>query len=359
VTTEAVPVPPAAAADAAPLRAAVAGLGRSGVRHAALLAALPGVELVALADPSGRARARLRGFGFGAPAFGDDADMLARARPALVCVCAPQGRRAEVARRVLEAGAAAWVERPFSHALASAEPVFALAGERGLAIGCPFALGHQPVFAEAARAVRVGAIGAVRRARAATYVSRIFNAAASRRYRAGQVAGGAFAHVGIDLLAYVTDLLGDPAEVRATASRLYGEVEDELHAMLTLPGGLEVGIDASWSVPGHPHPDHVLEFEGTNGRLLASDDALELDLLAPAGGWPAGATRIHDATLVQPARFVYESESTSHAFASFVGAVRAGDPPRPGVAQALRVQRVLDTIYASVRSGGVSRSVAK
>jgi predicted dehydrogenase len=285
--------------------------------------------------------------------------MLERAKPRLVCVCAPQHRRADVARAALQAGAAAWVERPFSHALAAAEPVFALAAERGLAIGCPFALAYQPVFAEAARAVRGGAIGAVRRARAATYVSRVFNGTASRRYRAGRVVGGALAHVGIDLLAYVIELLGEPAEVRASASRLYGEVEDELHAMLALGNGLEVGIDASWSVPGHPHPDHVLELEGANGRLLASDDALELDLLTPAAGWPAGSTRVHDARLAQPARFVYETESASHALASFVAALRAGAETRRGVAQTLAVQRVLDTIYASVRSGGVSRSVPR
>ena len=61
----------------------------------------------------------------------------------------------------------------------------------------------------------------------------------------------------------------------------------------------------------------------------------------------------------KPARFVYESESASYALASFVASRRAGDPPSPGVAPALRVQRVLDTIYASVRSGGVTRSVGR
>lgn len=339
------------------LRVAIAGIGRSGLGHAAALAMMPGVELVAATDPGAPARRRLGAFGFRARIHPSHGHLLANDRPDALFVCAPQHRRAAIARAAIEAGVPVYVDRPIAHTLADAEAVVALAAARGVPLAVGHTLGLQPVFAAARTALAAGALGRVQRARASIYVSRVFNSHQSRRHAPGRVAGGVLAHVAGDLLFVLGRMFGPVAEARATWSRLYGELEDELHGMMRLADGAEVGLDTSWSVPGHPRAAAVIEVEGGNGRLLVSDDALELELQAAAGGYPAGVSVRRDADLPQSARFDVEGEALYLGAAGFLAWVAGGPPPSHTGEAALATHRVMEALYASARAGGVPRSV--
>jgi hypothetical protein len=73
--------------------------------------------------------------------------------------------------------------------------------------------------------------------------------------------------------------------------------------MMRLESGAEVGFESSWSVSGYPYSAVVIEFEGLNGKMLVSNDGLELDLALAQGDWPAGHSELREADLPQPARF--------------------------------------------------------
>jgi predicted dehydrogenase len=156
----------------------------------------------------------------------------------------------------------------------------------------------------------------------------------------------------MDLLFYLIEAFGAPREVRATALRLFGPLEDEAHVMMTLASGLEVGLDASWSVPGYPMPATVLEFEGANGKLLASDDALELDVVEERGRYRAGHTRLGLADLPQPARFDADGEGIYLMDAAFLAWAVGGEPPVHRAERAIQAHRVLDAMYTSAHAGG-------
>ena len=121
---------------------------------------------------------------------------------------------------------------------------------------------------------------------------------------------------------------------------------------LTLPTGGEVGLDASWSVPGYPAASTVLEFEGENGKLLASDDAIELDILEERGEFRAGHTRLGLADLAQHARFDLDGEVTYRVDAAFLAWVAGGEPPIHRADRAVRAVRVMDALYTSSHGGG-------
>jgi len=345
----------AAPSSARALRVAVVGLGRAGVAHCVMLANLEGCELIAVADPRRAARAGLRGMGFMAPAFPRIERLLEKARPDAVFVCAAQGERARVARAALEAGVPVLVERPMSRTLAEAEELVRLAAGRAV----PLAVGHplifDPVFARVREVVRAGTLGPVRQARSAMFVSRVFAPHPRRgpgRLDPRHVAGGVVAHLASDLLFLLVHLLGAPAEVRATWNLLYGAVEDELHGMMTLADGTEVGFDSSWSVPGYARASTVLELEGRDGKLLASDEAFELDLRRAAGGYPEGATRRRDTEFDSPARFDFGGEALWLHDAAFLRWVAGGPaPPNEGSA-AVKAHRAMDALYRSAAAGG-------
>ncbi len=341
-----------------PVRVAVAGLGRAGVAHIAVLSNIPGCDVVAVADPRGAARAALRGMGFRARAFASVRKLLEREKPDAVFVCVAQHERARIAGAALEAGAAVLVEPPMARTFEGAAELVRIAAARERPLACGHALAFQPVFAGAQRTVSEGVIGAVRQARSSMYLSRFFAPRRGRRdFDPSKVAGGVVAHFSSDLLLLLVRMMGEPREARATWNLLYGRVEDELHAMMTLANGVEVGFDTSWSVPGYPRSSTVIELEGEHGKLLVSDEALEIELEHPRMGLPAGETRVLESQLPQPARFDLGGEALYLQDSSFLQWVTGGAQPPNDGATALVAHRVMDALYRSAGADGLTLRV--
>jgi len=334
-----------AGAPAAPLRVAVVGLGERGIAHAAVLATLDRATLVGFADPDSAARRNLAGAGFHVPTFARLERLLARQKPDAVFVCSPLATRAALARTALAAGAAVFVERPIALAFRESARVVDEALRAARPLLCSHALMHMPVFARAHEAVRAGAIGAVREVRASVYVSRVFSAESAERLT-GARGGGMIAYAAFDLLALLVRTIGLPLEAIATTNRLYGANEDELHAKLKLPRGGTLGLDCSWSVPGHPRPATVIEIEGDRGHILVSDDAIEID------GTAGDHVRLSDADLPQPARFDMDGEPRWIEDRAFVEWVLGGAEPPGANLRALEPHAVMHALEASAHSGG-------
>jgi predicted dehydrogenase len=129
------------------LRLGLVGAGYFGGRHAAALAGLPGVRLVAVADADGvRAEALARAHGAEALARPDE---LARRVDAAV-VATPASTHFEIARALLSAGVHLLVEKPLAATGAEAEALCALAVERGRVLR----VGHLERFNPAFEAFR-------------------------------------------------------------------------------------------------------------------------------------------------------------------------------------------------------------
>ena len=287
--------------------------------------------------------------------------LLDRHGPDAVVVCVPQHERAAVARAAIEAGVPVLVERPMARTLDEARELVELARARGVPLAVGHPLAHDPVFARVGEIVRAGALGGVQEARSAMFVSRVFAPRPRRgpgRLDPARVAGGVLAHLASDLLFVLVRMLGLPVEVHAESNLIYGEVEDELHAMMTLPDGAEVGFDCSWSVPGYNRASTVIELAGREGRLLASDEALEVELARAAAGLPAGYTRQHDSDFPSPARFDFGGETLWVHDAAFLDWVAGGAAPPNQAEAALEAHRVMDALYRSAAAGGVTVKVA-
>jgi predicted dehydrogenase len=335
-----------------PVRVAVVGLDRPGIAHAAVLASIPDAELVGVMDDRAEARRHTRGLGYSAPSFDRVEKLLSRATPDAVVVCGPLDRRAAVARAALEARAAVLVETPFARSAAEAAELVRAAGDQGTPLASAHSLLYRPVFARAHRVIVSRALGPIRQVRTSLYLSRVFGAPQKRQMVPAGSPGGVVLLAATDLLFLLVATLGMPVEVRATRQNLYGTPEDELHAMMRLEAGADVGFDTSWSVPGYPAAAVVLELEGDNGKLLASDDALELDLREARAGIAAGHTRLGPADLPRTARFDLEGDALYLLDASFLAWVSGGSAIAPRAERALQVARLVEALYASAEQDG-------
>jgi predicted dehydrogenase len=108
----------------AELRVGIVGAGWIAGTHAATLADLDGVELVATADVvPGRAE------------YADWREMLARERLDAVIVCTPPDAHRDVAVAAAEAGLAIYLEKPVAHALGDARAIAAAVDAAGVVCG--------------------------------------------------------------------------------------------------------------------------------------------------------------------------------------------------------------------------------
>jgi hypothetical protein len=147
-------------------------------------------------------------------------------------------------------------------------------------------------------------------------------------------------------------MFGVPKSVTATFEKVYGELEDEARGSWTLANGGRLGFEISWSTPGYPRPATVIEIEAEGGRLLVSEDALELELLAPRGGYPAGVTRIGRGEASPSARFDLEGGGLWLQDAAFLSWVADGLPAAESLDAWLATTRTIDALYASGTGGG-------
>ena len=129
------------------LRVGVVGVGHLGRHHARLLAAMPDVQLVGVADLVPE-RAKAATAGTSAEAMGDASAMLGRVDA--VSLAVPTVDHLSVARPFLERGIAVLVEKPMAASVAEAEEMLALAAKSGAVLG----VGHTERFNPAMTAAR-------------------------------------------------------------------------------------------------------------------------------------------------------------------------------------------------------------
>jgi predicted dehydrogenase len=322
-----------------------------GLVHTALLATIPDVTLVGLADRSRALGRSLRGMGFRAPTFTDIDPLLGETRPDAVWICTPPDSHLALTRRALGAGAAVFIEKPLAHTLADGAAIRDLAVEHRRPVACGYTLAFWPSFVAARAALAAGAIGSVRRGELAIYLSQV-----GRRtgwmYDPSRSGGGVVANVSSHVLFVLRWFLGMPAAVTASWKRPHGDVEDEVAAVFRFGDGAEIRFASSWSVSDHPVAWVSAALEGEAGALTVTSDAFELVAERDGPGWRAGRTVVRDAALPQPAGFHLNADAYWLEDAGFLAWVTGEAPPPITASDGLEVQRVMAGLYASAAAGG-------
>jgi len=333
------------------LQAAVIGLGKMGVVHAATVRTHPRVNVRAFCDNSKFTLQSAKSFIRDAAFYQDYKEMLRREPIDVVYIATPTSSHGEIAADCAAAGAHVFVEKPLGVDLAEAEKAAAAVEEAGVVSQVGYVCRHAPTFEKAKQILAAGAIGSIKNFGCVKYSSDVLRRVEKswRFTRKGSGGGGGvvneFACHGVDLLVW---LLGEPDRVEARTESWYSaEVEDYVHAVFEY-GGFTGWIDSSWSMQDFRKPYTRIEVTGDNGKLIVTDSEIRWLVLRSHAGHEAGWYSLDITDLYEPVRiFVGDIMFTRQADA-FLEAIEGGPPPRCTVSEALRTQRVLEAI----RSGG-------
>jgi predicted dehydrogenase len=345
------------ALPAGPIGFALLGAGAGAAAHAEALTTLPGARLVTVVDPD-LERARILARRHGADAVDTPHAGLARDDVQAACVVAPNHTHTALARVAAVHGAAVLVEKPVGRDAAEAQAIVDTCRAHGVPVGVVL----QNRFAREAIALRdtirtgglgriVGAVILVRDHRDAGYFE-----AGPWRGRRESSGGGALRIQAIHMVDLLEWVLGPVTAVTAAmATRRHAvEVEDVVSAGLELADGIPASLFATTAAPLES-PTRI-EIVGTEGSAVLLEARAAVRVWhGGAGPEAAAAIARLDAEMAARLDRPWPEGMTPDLhralLAAFVTSLRAGRAPDPGGAAAVRIQRLVDAIYAAARTG--------
>ncbi len=338
-------------------RVAIAGLGKMGLMHAAVVSALPDAQVVAVADPQTQLAAHLRSLGLEAPLFASLDELLARTPVDAVLICTPASTHLAAAETCLARDVHVFVEKPLADTLAGAERMVALAaGKPGVrAVG--YMKAHLPLYQHLRALVQAGALGTVHQVHASVYLSQVFRPAGGWVYDRARSGGGIVINSTCHLLHLLTWFFGPVRGVFARTRRIHTGVEDAATVILEFAGGVVASVDTSWSTQGYPVEHTEVHVIGDAGSLTMTDERARLHLSRPHDPYPPGWTALHRAAFDRAPIDLsadYGGEGYANEDADFLACCAGGGTPLVTWDDGLHVQAIIDAIYRSAEGGHVT-----
>jgi predicted dehydrogenase len=316
-------------------------------------------RITAVADPS-HARATALAARHGAIALQDPEALLARDDVDAVYIAVPNRLHASLAIGALECRKHVLLEKPFAISLADAERIVAAAEQSGQCLMLGMNQRFEPDVQRARALYVAGSLGEVYHAKAfwrrRSGIPRIGSWFTSQ----AESGGGALLDIGVHLLDATLFVLGDfrPHSVSGAIFTKFGDrgegdgswgrseraftrfdVEDFATALIRMESGTVIALDAAWALHQPTSEERGIELFGTDGGLSVFENRLyrrDPDRsFVTAQGLPAGPVPLAHA-------------SRAH---HFVNVLLGREEPVIHTAEALVVQRILDGIYNSARTG--------
>lgn len=327
------------------MRTAVVGVGHLGRIHARLLAGLPGVELVGVADPLETSRREVAA-AQQTRAFADHRELIGRIDAAVIAT--PTRHHHQVARELLAGGVHLLVEKPLASTAAEAAELADLARRRGLVLQVGHVERFNPAFLAAAPHLREPKyIEAVRR-----------GGFSFRSIDIGVV---------LDLMVHDIDLVLSLVQsplrrVEALGVALFGRHEDLVNARLSFANGCVATLSASrashtpartmqvWTRRGFA----AIDFAARTACLVRPSEAIvrnELDVehCSPAERNELNGKLLADHLPVETLPVAAGDPLTAELI-EFEAAVRTGRAPRVSGQQALDAVAVAERILEQVET---------
>lgn len=262
---------------ARPLAWGIAGFGWVAADHMAPAIAAAGDRLVAVADPSPRARAAAEALGAGSVATVEE--LAAMPDVEIVYVATPNHLHRQAVEAAAKGGKAVLCEKPIAATLADAEAVVAACDRAGVLYGTAFDQRHQPAHRALRAAVQAGRIGTVTAVRIvyACWLGPDWSSGHDdgRNWRAdpSKAGGGALMDLaphGLDLIEF---LLDEPLDrVSALLQRRVHDypVDDGAVLIGQTRSGVLASLHVAYNCPD-ALPRRRLEVVGSTGLLVATN----------------------------------------------------------------------------------------
>lgn len=257
----------------------VVGLGKMGIAHMAILNAIDGTSIRAVAEQKYIIKRSVRTVMPSVHVYDDHEKMLSSEKLDAVYITAPTAAHVRIAEACLARGIDFFVEKPLGLRAADCVDLVAGASRPNVITMVGYCKHFVDTFAKAKELLSSGILGEPIYFTSSMYVSQLFSTGTGWRYKKESSGGGALNILGTHLVDLLLWFFGDVARVTgAVKSHYSSEVEDFAHAYLWFKRGLEGSLDVSWSVRNYRLPEIKIEVQCDGGVMSVSEDYLRYSL---------------------------------------------------------------------------------
>ena len=260
------------------IRAAIIGLGKMGMSHAAILGGLPNVELVAACDMDSLLQSAFKKL-TKIQMYTDYKKMIEEAKPDCVYVVTPTKLHYDMVMFALEHGCHVFCEKPFALTVEQGEKMVAMAKAKGLVNQVGYHNRYIGTFNEMKRLLAEGVIGKPFHFMGEAYGPVVLKSKGGT-WRSDKKNGGGCiedyaAHV-LNLINYVTGSNLVDCKGTQMPSIFSNEVDDAVYGSLYLANGLKGQISVNWSDDTVRKMTTSIKIEGDGGKLEADATTLKI-----------------------------------------------------------------------------------
>lgn len=344
------------------VRIAIAGLGKMGLSHQAIVNAHPDLELVAVCDVTDYVLGVLSKYAK-VRVYRDFAEMLAKESLDALLIATPSAMHASMVQAALEKNLHIFCEKPFCLEAEEGLRFAQIAEEKGLITQVGYHFRFVGTFVEMKRLIEAGAIGKVHHLRAEAYGPVVVRPQGlTWRSKKGEGGGCLYDYAchAIDLLNF---LAGSPSGVRGSVlNKVFSnDVDDEAYSTLLYPDGIVADVAANWSDESFRKMSMKVTAWGTEGRITA--DRQEMQIYARSApkvsGLRKGWNVKYTTDLTEEVWYYLRGEEYSAQIDHFVNCIRERIPTRSPFRSAADTDRITDLIAADARGEGKARQEAE
>lgn len=307
------------------IRAGVAGLGKMGASHYAIINAHPDVDLVSVCDTSGLILNAIDKFST-LRTFKNYQKMIEQCNLDCIIIATPTSLHAEMIRFALEHNVHVFVEKPFCLHLEDGQELVNLASERHLVNQVGYHYRFVGTFRKTKELLEQKAIGEVYHFTAEAYGPVVLKAEGST-WRTKRSEGGGCLH---DYASHVIDivnyLIGPPDKVSGTVLKtIYSRgVEDAVYSTLLYNDGLSGQLAVNWSEETYRKMSTQVEIYGTKGKIIADRQEFKIYLKSNDGfsELESGWNILYTTDLTKPVWFYLRGEEYSDQLDYFVESIK-------------------------------------
>lgn len=338
------------------IRVGVAGLGKMGLSHLAMIRPHPDVKVAAVCDPASYVVDVLDKY-TGVRGFTSFQAMLAETELDAVLIATPSRVHSEMVRTALDRGLHVFCEKPFVLDPTEGEALALLAEQKGLVNQAGYHYRFVAAFQEVKKLLELGAIGEVTHIQAEAYGPVVLKPKGSTWRTQRTEGGGCLYDYAAHPINLVNWYLGEPVGVGGTAlNKIFSrDTDDEVYGTLFFDGGKTASISVNWSDDSYRKMTTRITIQGTAGRLYADRQECQAYLrdasLVPDGYRPGWNVR-YTTDMTDPVWFYVRGEEYSAQLDYFVRKAEKGDLENVNsFRSATATDRVIAAMIADAQAG--------
>jgi predicted dehydrogenase len=338
-----------------PLRIAVIGFGKLGLLHAALANAVPGARLAAVVDSTPMMLDALKAYMPDVRTYNDYRVLLRDGGIDAALIATPTQLHVPIAVDCVSAGVRIFFQTPGAARCAPAGRLRAARRPRPVVNMVGYMGRYIDTFAKAKEIIASGALGKLQIFRSSMYIGQLFKPGKGWRYDKNVSGGGVLITQNTHVIDKLLWMFGEVEDVNGRTGALYSTgVEDYCHAVLRFRSGLLGYLDASWSARHYRTPTISMHVQGIAGTLDVDDDHVRLFLDKSFAPFSEGWSSWRKPDLYRGVSVDIGGPQYTIQMEKFVAAIRSGAAIECNVASAVSVQAVVDAIYRSADTNGMT-----